>query len=40
MNTILAVISMLSICATFFFLGQAYQIMQEIKRDTNKWSKR
>ena len=40
MSTFLAVISMLSICATFFFLGQAYQIMQEMKRDTDKWSKR
>ena len=40
MGTFLAVISMLSICATFFFLGQAYQIMQEMKRDTNKWSKK
>jgi len=38
--SILAIISILSICATFFFLGQAYEIMQEMKRDTNKWSKR
>jgi len=38
--SILAIISILSICATFFFLGQAYQIMQEMKSDTNKWSKR
>ena len=40
MGTFLAVISMLSICATFFFLGQAYQIMQEMKRDTKEWSKK
>ena len=40
MGTFLAVISMLSICATFFFLGQAYQIMQEMKRDTKDWSKK
>jgi hypothetical protein len=40
MNTFLAVVSMLSICATFFFLGQAYQIMQEMKRDTKAWSKK
>jgi hypothetical protein len=40
MNTILAIVSILSICATFFFLGQAYQIMQEMKRDTEAWSKR
>jgi hypothetical protein len=40
MNTFLAVVSMLSICATFFFLGQAYQIMQEMKRDTKEWSKK
>jgi len=38
--SILAIISILSICATFFFLGQAYQIMQEMKRDTKEWSKR
>ena len=40
MGTFLAVISMLSICATFFFLGQAYQIMQEMKKDTKDWSKK
>jgi hypothetical protein len=40
MNTFLAVVSMLSICATFFFLGQAYQIMQEMKQDTKDWSKK
>jgi hypothetical protein len=40
LNHIAAIVSILSICATFFFLGQAYQIMQEMKRDTNKWSKR
>ena len=40
MDTFFAVISMLSICATFFFLGQAYQIMQEMKRDTKEWSKK
>ena len=40
MGTFLAVISMLSICATFFFLGQAYQIMQEMKKDTKEWSKK
>ena len=38
--SILAIISILSICATFFFLGQAYQIMQEMKRDTKEWSKK
>ena len=38
--SILAIISILSICATFFFLGQAYQIMQEMKRDTKECSKR
>jgi hypothetical protein len=40
LNQILAIISILSICATFFFLGQAYQVMQEIKRDTKVWSKK
>jgi hypothetical protein len=40
LNQILAIISILSICATFFFLGQAYQVMQEIKRDTKTWSKK
>ena len=40
LNQILAIISILSICATFFLLGQAYQIMQEIKRDTKTWSKK
>ena len=40
LNQILAIISILSICATFFFLGQAYQVMQEIKRDTKAWSKK
>jgi hypothetical protein len=38
--SILAIISILSICAAFFFLGQAYEIMQEMKRDTKEWSKR
>ena len=40
LNQISAIVSILSICATFFFLGQAYQIMQEMKRDTKEWSKR
>lgn len=40
LNQILAIISILSICATFFFLGQAYQIMQEMKKDTKEWSKK
>ena len=40
LNNLFAVISILSICATFFFLGQAYQIMQEMKRDTKEWSKK
>jgi hypothetical protein len=40
LNQILAIVSILSICATFFFLGQAYQVMQEMKRDTKTWSKK
>jgi hypothetical protein len=40
LNQILAIVSILSICATFFFLGQAYQVMQELKRDTKTWSKK
>ena len=40
LNQILAIVSILSICATFFFLGQAYQIMQEMKKDTKEWSKK
>ena len=40
LNQILAIVSILSICATFFLLGQAYQIMQEMKKDTKEWSKK
>jgi hypothetical protein len=32
MNEILAIISILSICATFFFLGQAYEIMKQCRK--------
>jgi hypothetical protein len=40
LNHIIAIVSVLSICATFFFLGQAYQIIQQMKRDTKEWSKK
>ena len=38
--TILNVISLAAILIAIFFLGRAYEIMQQIKKDTNEWSKK
>jgi hypothetical protein len=38
--TILNVISLAAVLVAIFFLGRAYEIMQQIKKDTNEWSKK
>jgi hypothetical protein len=38
--SILNAISLLAILVAVFFLGRAYEIMQQIKKDTKEWSKK
>ena len=38
--TILNAISLTAILVVVFFLGRAYEIMQQIKKDTKEWSKK
>ena len=38
--TILNVISLAAVLVAIFFLGRAYEITQQIKKDTKEWSKK
>jgi hypothetical protein len=38
--TILNTISLIAILAAIFFLGRAYEIMHQLKKDTKEWSKK
>jgi len=38
--TILNTISLISILVAIFFLGRAYEIMHQLKKDTKEWSKK
>ena len=38
--TILNTISLVAILVAVFFLGRAYEIMHQLKRDTKEWSKK
>ena len=38
--TILNAISLAAVLLAIFFLGRAYEVMQQIKKDTKDWSKK
>ena len=38
--TILNTISLLAVLVAVFFLGRAYEIMHQLKKDTKEWSKK
>ena len=38
--TILNTISLIAVLVAVFFLGRAYEIMHQLKRDTKEWSKK
>ena len=38
--TILNSISLLAVLVAVFFLGRAYEIMHQLKKDTKAWSKK
>jgi len=38
--TILNTVSLLAVLVAIFFLGRAYEIMYQLKKDTKEWSKK
>ena len=38
--TILNTVSLLAVLVAVFFLGRAYEIMHQLKKDTKAWSKK
>ena len=38
--TILNIISLITVSMAIFFLGRAYEIMHQLKKDTKAWSKK
>ena len=38
--TILNTISLMAVLVAMFFLGRAYEIMHQLKKDTKEWSKK